>query len=258
MPMSLHCLHCLGFLDLDLSHIERLIELGGYGMLFGLLVACGMGLPLPEDIPLMASGWLISKGHMHPVFAASVAWLGIMAGDTVLYCLARRYGRNITKVPFVGTHISEKRLAKTEEMFARFGVAVVALGRLFAGIRGAMVAVAGTIRYPYYKFIAVDAIAAVASGGMFMYLGYWCGIHSARMTGMIEEKSSELAWWIRTFGGMALLVLLVFIWWRMRENNAQRKIEIRQAKERADEAVSRSEKEHNSTSISLDTPTKAN
>ncbi|MDB5911270.1 MAG: hypothetical protein JWP34_5387, partial [Massilia sp.] len=39
-----------------LEHLEEIIRQwishGGYYVLFGLLFACGLGLPLPEDVPL--------------------------------------------------------------------------------------------------------------------------------------------------------------------------------------------------------------
>ena len=39
---------------LEPDTVVRLLEAGSYVLLFGLLFACGLGLPLPEDIPLLA------------------------------------------------------------------------------------------------------------------------------------------------------------------------------------------------------------
>ena len=60
--------------------VESLIEAGGYFVLFGLLFACGLGLPLPEDVPLIVAGALCATGRMHLWIAAVVAWSGIIGG----------------------------------------------------------------------------------------------------------------------------------------------------------------------------------
>ncbi|MEO6435726.1 MAG: hypothetical protein ABIP55_08180, partial [Tepidisphaeraceae bacterium] len=88
------------------EQVERWFEWGGLFILFGLLFACGLGLPMPEDIPLLAAGYFIAQGKFHWIPACVVAWLGIIGGDCVLYSFGRRYGLNVTRVPFVGTHVT--------------------------------------------------------------------------------------------------------------------------------------------------------
>ena len=46
------------------------LDTGGYGALFGLLLSCGLGVPIPEDVPLIAAGILIAKHHWHLAIAA--------------------------------------------------------------------------------------------------------------------------------------------------------------------------------------------
>ncbi len=160
-----------GFLD----HAQQWISTGGYVVLFGLLFACGLGLPLPEDIPLLIAGGLIAKGQMTWPIAGLACWLGIIGGDCILYHFGKKFGREITKVPFIGKHVTLARIEQAERLFARYGTWVVAIGRLFAGIRGAMVVTAGVTRFNFVKFIIVDGLAALVSGGGFMLLGWWVG-----------------------------------------------------------------------------------
>ena len=158
---------------IDLNRVVELMDIGfaGYLVLFGLLFSCGLGMPLPEDIPLLTAGMLIGAGKMKLVPVAVCAWCGIIGGDCVLYSLGRRYGLNITRVPFVGKHITTQRIEQAERLFAKWGIWVVAVGRLFAGIRGAMVVAAGTIRFNFLKFVIADGVAALISGGLFVWLG---------------------------------------------------------------------------------------
>jgi len=153
---------------------------GGAFLSFALLFLCGVGLPLPEDVPLVVSGALLchdphGSAVNEWIIVGSLNWAGIIGGDCCLYWISRRYGMNITRAPIIGKHITLQRIDKVRGMFDRYGVGVIMVGRLFAGIRGAMVITAGTIKYNFWKFLIADSIAAVFSGGAFMLLGWWLG-----------------------------------------------------------------------------------
>ena len=157
------------------DRVQFWMERGSYFVLFGLLFACGLGLPLPEDIPLLIAGALVAKGKMNLALAAICAWCGIVGGDVVLYNLGKTFGLETRRLPMIGRHLSQKRLDQVHGMFERWGVWVVAVGRMFAGIRGAMVVVAGAIRFTFWKFFIADGLAAIISGGLFLSLGYLFG-----------------------------------------------------------------------------------
>lgn len=164
----------------NLHDFQSWIEYGGYLIMFALLFGCGLGLPMPEDIPLLLAGYFVaqpegSPGKMHLLPAAIIAWLGIIGGDCMLYSLGRKYGLNITKVPIVGRHVTEDRIIKAEKLFERWGVLVVGIGRMVAVVRGAMVVAAGAIRYRFYKFIIADGLGAIVSGGLFLSIGFAAG-----------------------------------------------------------------------------------
>jgi membrane protein DedA with SNARE-associated domain len=193
--------------------ISSAIEAGGYLVLFGLLFACGLGLPLPEDIPLLCAGFLISQGKMHWVHASIVAWLGIMGGDCVLYSLGKRFGLNITRVRFVGKHLTQERILRAEQLFDRYGIWVVGVGRMFAGVRGAMVVAAGATRFNFIKFIIADGLATVVSGGLFLILGHWLG-KKLGSVGAIKDHLRGAEHWIYASVLVVLLLLALYFWYR--------------------------------------------
>lgn len=202
-----------------LFSVQKWMQAGGYLVLFGLLFACGMGLPLPEDVPLMIGGFLVAKGHLHIVLVAIASWGGIIGGDLVLYHLGKRYGMNVTRIPFVGRHITEDRIRQAELLFERYGIWVIAVGRLFAGIRGAMVISAGAIRFNLVKFIIVDGLAAFVSGGVFVALGYWAGKELGTMEKLEEfrtEKIAGIEHWIILGLAAAVVAGIAYMWWRKR------------------------------------------
>lgn len=188
---------------------------GGALISFAALFLCGLGLPLPEDVPLIVTGaFLVQDPHGKVweewLIVGGLNWLGIIGGDCCLYWISRKLGRNVTKLPLIGTHVTEERIDKVGKWFGEYGVGVVAVGRLIAGIRGAMVIAAGISRYNFWKFLIADGLAAIVSGGLFMLLGHWLG---DKLTDAVFKKYSH--WFLA--GAITLGVLMVaYIYWNHR------------------------------------------
>jgi membrane protein DedA with SNARE-associated domain len=200
-------MHPLAF---SFNTVEGWISAVGYPALFGLLFLCGFGLPVPEDVPLIIAGALIARGSMTWMWAGIVAWCGIIGGDVGLYWISRHLGPRVTKLPGIRGHITQERLDRVGGWFGKYGVGVVAVGRLFAGVRGAMVICAGTIQYNFVTFIIADSLAAIVSGGLWMMLGHWLGKN------LTEENIKHYRHWI-TLGIIVLaLGFVVWVLWKRR------------------------------------------
>jgi len=192
------------------------VEAHGYIAIFSLLFFSGLGLPLPEDVPLIAAGVSIARGGLTWAIAAPVAWVAMMFGDSALYIIGYIFGWRVVHLPVIGRHVSAKRLDRCKSWFDRWGVWAVGIGRMFAGIRTAMVVTAGTMRFNYGKLLLADGLAAIISGGGFMILGYWAGTHARPLRPLIEEYR-------RLFGLIALaaaVLLVLVLWWQSRKKSA--------------------------------------
>jgi membrane protein DedA with SNARE-associated domain len=198
------------------GHVQHWMERYGYFALFGVLFSCGLGFPLPEDVPLLIAGAFVATGKMKLAWAALAAWCGIIGGDIVLYHLGKAFGLEVRRLPMIGRHLNEQRIEQVHGMFERWGVWVVAVGRMFAGIRGTMVVVAGAIRFKFWKFLIADGLAAVVSGGLFLALGIWFG---RRMDWLKEHVEKGKEWSL-----LAVLVLgagvAIWIYFHRRERHA--------------------------------------
>jgi membrane protein DedA with SNARE-associated domain len=192
---------------------------GGAFLSFSLLFACGLGFPMPEDIPLIITGAFLCQGEYLPMWqewliVGSLNWAGIIGGDVCLYWLARRYGRNITRVPIIGKHVTLQRMDKVRGWFDKYGVGVVAVGRLFAGIRGIMVVTAGTIKFNFAKFLIADGVAAIVSGGLFMLLGHYVG------KTLNDQTIERFKHWFIAGAIVLAVVLIAYIIWRRKTHKA--------------------------------------
>jgi membrane protein DedA with SNARE-associated domain len=234
---AVHGLPALGAFDV-LELVKRGMHHAGYPLLFGLLLSCGVGVPLPEDIPLLLAGFFVAKGEMSLLPAAVCAWCGIIGGDCILYAIGRRFGMGITALPVIGSHIKVEQIGRLHVQFEKYGWWVVAVGRLFAGVRGAMVLVAGTIRFTFSHFIIADGLAAIFSGGLFMALGYYAGRKFGDLK-KIHQAIGEYSMWILVGVIVVGAVVVAVVYWRKKRRAGQPVTEVAPAE--ADEVSAASD-----------------
>jgi membrane protein DedA with SNARE-associated domain len=142
-----------------------------------LLLLAGVGLPLPEDIPLTLAGFTVSQqthGHFAPGYflaAFTLVLIPILAGDLVAYGLGRRFGLGLGQRALFRRVLTPPRLARVQDWFTRYGSFAVFLGRQVAGVRFVTFFTAGAMRMPVPKFLAFDLLGCTVSVPIWFTLG---------------------------------------------------------------------------------------
>ena len=156
-------------LDLQLDHISYL------GIVV-VLILTGSGLPLPEEVPIVAAGVASSVGSLNPWWAFLCCLIGALAGDSVIYVIGYHFGHTlVTRHPRFAHLLHAEREAKIEEMIRRHGFKVFFLSRFMVGIRAPVYLTAGILRMSFRRFIVIDAICASSVVGLFFGLSYAYG-----------------------------------------------------------------------------------
>ncbi len=150
---------------------------------FGLVVALlgtGMGLPIPEDVTLLAAGYLCGQGVIRLHVAIPLAVAAVLASDGVLYYLGRRHGRHLDKLPLHRLGVRQDRLDRAMHALQRHGGKTLFLARFLPGVRAAVYVAAGVCRVPFWKLIVFDGAAAMMTVPALLLLGWWfAGSHDA-------------------------------------------------------------------------------
>jgi membrane protein DedA with SNARE-associated domain len=165
----------------------------GYVAVFIVLLLCGFGLPIPEDITLVAAGVIaafsceeylifgnaIRQCHtVHLMFV--VAMLGVIIGDGTMFLLGRFYGVHILKKRFFSKIVTPKRYKLAQEKFEQYGSRLIFTARFMPGLRAPIFLIAGiTRRISLAKFLLTDGFAALISVPLWVYLGFW-GTHQSK------------------------------------------------------------------------------
>lgn len=143
----------------------------GYPIIFAMLLLSGIGVPVPEDIPLIAAGILSDRGGMSVPMASLACGVFVLARDSIVFGLGRRYGNSVLRHPWMARFISPETVAKAEEQLEQRGAAVVFAGRFIPGFRAAVFFAAGASGVRPLVFVGMDALAALISLPAFIWVG---------------------------------------------------------------------------------------
>ena len=167
----------------------HLVYLGIYLM----LLLSALGMPLPEDLTLVATGYLITKGIVQPVPAVAVGILGVLTGDQFGYFLGRHFGARIVRHRFFSRVLPEKRYAWIRGKFDRHGEKLVFFARFVSGLRGPVFIASGTLGMPRGRFLLYDFAAALISVPLFILIGHLAGPHlEAILLHLVRARSAVL------------------------------------------------------------------
>src|SRR5512143_3358934 len=122
-----------------------------YAGLFVMLLLGGIGLPVPEDITLILTGFLASQELITLPRAVAVVYPGLLIADSLLYSFGRRFGRAVVEHRRFRRILPPDRLAGLEQKFRRRGSSFILFGRYIAGLRVQLFLAAGILRMPYRK-----------------------------------------------------------------------------------------------------------
>ena len=164
-----------------IAQLISMSPMGAYLWLFTILLLCGFGLPIPEDISLIAAGYLSWRGkqgfppvvNVHVAFA--VCFAAVLAGDTIAFFFGRRYGRRVLASNLARRYFTPRRQLRTRAYFRKFGSKVILVGRFTPGLRFTIFFTAGTLHVKPAVFFIYDFVAAAFSVPVLVYVAYAFG-----------------------------------------------------------------------------------
>jgi membrane protein DedA with SNARE-associated domain len=146
-----------------------------YAKLAAILLLCGLGLPIPEDISLISAGYLAHLGtvDLHTVFL--VCFAAVLGGDTMAFTMGRLFGTRLLATRFGHRYFTPRRQLRVRAYFRKYGSKVVFIARFLPGLRFSIFLSAGMLHVRPYVFIVYDAMAALLSVPALVYLAWFFG-----------------------------------------------------------------------------------
>ncbi|HZU31704.1 MAG TPA: DedA family protein [Candidatus Angelobacter sp.] len=179
----------------------------GVLLLMGIESAC---IPLPSEVIMPFSGYLVYTGRFNLLWAATAGALGCNLGSIIAYEIGRYGGRPLVErygsYIFMGRH----ELERAEHFFARFGAAAVFIGRLLPVIRTFIALPAGIGKMPRARFHVYTFIGSWP----WCFVLAWIGMK----LGERWDKDPRLKEWFHRMDAVIVLLLLTAIVWFVRSH----------------------------------------
>jgi membrane protein DedA with SNARE-associated domain/membrane-associated phospholipid phosphatase len=162
--------------------VEQLIEdlaksLGGWAyLLVGALAlaetAAFIGFIAPGEFAVILGGVLAGEGELSIELLIGIVWACAVAGDSIGFMIGRRFGREFALKHGPRVRLTEDRIRRVEDFFAKHGGKTIILGRWLGFVRPLMPFTAGTSGMPYRRFLPYDVLSAGVWTATFCLLGY--------------------------------------------------------------------------------------
>lgn len=178
------------------------LESWGYPAFTILLTATGFGSPIPEDLLLLAGGYLISAGVFSWPVAFPLAFAGVTGSDSILWAVGRHMRTHTEKRTGLGL-IATPYLDLGERWFSRYGEATVFFARLIPGTRFIVFITSGLHAVPYRRFILFDALGAALWTPFILWLGAHLGSEIGGIDVLIGRISRAVGWLVLALVGLA-------------------------------------------------------
>jgi membrane protein DedA with SNARE-associated domain len=193
--------------------IVSVISGGGYLGIIALMAIESACIPLPSEIIMPFSGYLVHTGRFNLLWVATMGALGCNLGSAVAYAIGSYGGRNVVERYGSYLLLSRRELDWADHFFARYGSITVFVSRLLPVVRTFIALPAGIARMPQARF------------HIYTFVGSWPWCLGLAWLGMkLGERwdsDPRLKTWFHRFDAVILVLLLAaaawFVWSRWKE-----------------------------------------
>ena len=187
--------------------ITSVISSLGYGGIFFLMILESALIPIPSEIIMPFSGFLVSSGKLGSVGVILAGSLGNLVGSVITYYLGIRLGRAF--LIKYGKYILFRvhHLVWTEQLFQKYGDKISFVGRLLPGVRTYVSLPAGIGKSNFIKFVVYTLVGSIIWNSLLTY----GGIQLGRSWQHIDNYSGYL-------DIIAVVAIAVFIVWIVYNN----------------------------------------
>ena len=129
---------------------------------------------VPSETSVITAGVVASAGELNLPLIVGAAASGAFLGDNTAYFIGRRFGARINERFFSGEK-ARKRTEWAQQQVSERGGELIAIARFIPGGRTVVTLSAGTLGYPWRRFVLFDAAAALGWALYASLLGYFGG-----------------------------------------------------------------------------------
>ena len=158
-------------IEFIISFISRV----GYLGIFSLMVLESAMIPIPSEIIMPFSGFLVSAGKFGPILVVLAGSLGNLVGSILTYYFGLKVGRAFIIKYGKYVFFKKEHLEFTERLFKNYGEKISFVGRLLPVIRTYVSLPAGIGRTNFIKFVFYTLIGSLIWNIVLTFAGMQLG-----------------------------------------------------------------------------------
>ncbi len=187
------------------AFIISVISAGGYAGILLLMAIESACIPLPSEVIMPFSGYLVYTGRFSLFWVATVGALGCNVGSLVAYYIGYYGGRPLVEKYGSYIFLSEKELGWADRFFEKRGDWAVLISRLLPVVRTFIALPAGIARMRQFRF------------HLFTFIGSWPWCFMLAWIGVrLGEKwntDPRLKQWFHRFDAVILAIIVLGVIW---------------------------------------------
>ena len=202
--------------DLAQWAVEAVYSLGYLGV-FVVVALANVHVPIPTEITLPLSGFLVGQGRFSAIPVLVISTAGGIVGALAHYLVGYWFGeqrlrRFIRRVERYGV-VSESDLEKASKLFERHGGKVIVMAHFIPGLGSFISVPPGIERWPIYgRFMIYTVLGAGLWNGVFISLGWVLGTRW-----MLVERYAKIIEYAVLAAAAAVIVWFVWRRWKGRK-----------------------------------------
>jgi membrane protein DedA with SNARE-associated domain len=153
-----------------MNNLFSLIAHHGYVLIFSVVLAEAIGLPVPAAVALVAGGAAAAAHTLSVPKALLVAVTAMLIGDTLLFILGRYMGWSLLGLLCRLSVNPESCVLRSAESFYKRGKTTLLIAKFIPGVNTMAPPLAGSMRMPPAQFLRLDCAGAslyiLAYGGL--------------------------------------------------------------------------------------------
>ena len=214
----------------------QLIEHHGYAILFGMVLAESLGLPVPAALALLGAGGAASRAALHPGQVLATGIGAMLIGDTILFLLGRYTGWWLLGMLCRFSLNPEACILQSAESFHRRGRIIMVFAKFLPGVNTMAAPLAGSMNMPVRQFLPLDLAGASLYVGTWFSVGYVFNGLLNQIASGYSSMGSVLGW-----GAAGLFALWlgnrVRLWLKVRKESPVPMVLPQDVLEKADVAI---------------------
>ncbi len=132
--------------------VTRFIDAGGYAGIVALMAVNSSGVPLPSELIMPFSGYLVYLGRFNLVLVTLAGAIGCNIGSAIAYWIGAKGGRPLVERYGRWVLMSHHDLDRMTWFFEKYGSIAILVGRMLPVVQTFVAFPAGIARMPRLRF----------------------------------------------------------------------------------------------------------